>query len=1067
VARAIKIAKDNYMRIVSFTPLMAACLLTGIGTYVATAAPAAPQGIITAREYLNISGTALVDLTNNAKFPNNPDLINYSTVFEWPANEDGSQPLADVRNNYGVQIIGYFYPTAPGLHTFYLAADDNAVLYLSTDSNPANKKVIARETAWSPVRGWDSTAGGSDLTAKNSSTYVASEWPGGGTAINLAVGQAYYIEALVKEGGGGDNLAVSIDGTSPIPGTQLSSIDKTLGPVSVTTHPQSQTVLEGTPVTFSVVADGTPLWPSYAYQWKKGGVDILDATNRTYSIQFVSAADNGAQFTVTVTGAAGSPVTSNPATLTVNTDTTPPTIVSAAGGSTSTSPLSGVSVVFSERMDATSAGTAGNYSISGGVTISGVIVLDDTRVVLRTSAQTPSTTYTLTVNNLKDLAATPNTIAPNSTIQFNSVQFVQNTVQWQLWNGGITIGTLTNNLEDGDFGRVPDRSFATTLFESGRNLGDNYGARGYGWFKAPASGDYVFYITVDDNAQLFLSTDDNPANKKAIAAEATWSDNRTWTAAIGTEQASDTFAETQWPTGNQITLVQNQYYYLEAQWQEGGGGDGAEVTYKLASEADPATGAASRLTGSAIGIFLDVSTVIINITQQPQSTTVLENATATFTVAASGTSTPSYQWQKAAPAGAFSDIAGATSNTYTTPPLTMADNGARYRAVVTILGATRNSAEAVVTIQTDALPPTLVSARRSFTDNTKVTVAFSELMQAASANVAANYTINNGITVSAAALQADGKSVVLTTAAINRGTSNTLTVNAVRDLAGNQIAASAQIVIGFERGALLVLSGTDPATLNASDGILKSRLESRGYFVEAVSSVTDDVSMATGKDIVIISSTVPSGNVVETYKDVAVPVIEWEQAIQDDMAMTTVGGTTDRGTTTGLTTIEIVNASHPMAAGLPAGVLTIVSAGSELAWGQPAATAQVVARLVGTQNACIYGYDKGALLTDGTPAAERRVLFFMTDNVAAVMNADAFKLFDAAIDWAQNLAVAPPAPRITVVRVDPGNVIHIEWTGGGTLEVSDTVTGPWTDTTLTSPVNAPIDRALRFGRVKR
>ncbi|HKS36607.1 MAG TPA: Ig-like domain-containing protein, partial [Verrucomicrobiae bacterium] len=937
---------------------MAACLLTGIGTYMATAAsPTAPQGVITAKEFLNIGGTTLADLTNNASFPNNPDLINYSTVFEWPALEDGSQPVGDVKNNYGIQIIGYFYPTVTGAHTFYLAADDNAVLYLSTDSNPANKKVIARETAWSPVRAWDSTAGGSDVNAKNSSLYTASEWPGGGTAINLTANQPYYIEALVKEGGGGDSLAVSIDGVSPIPGTQLSSIDKTFGNVSITTQPQSQTVLEGAPVIFSVVADGTPLWPSYAYQWKKGGVDILDATNHTYSIQFVSALDNGAQFTVTVTGAAGSPVTSNPATLTVNTDTTPPTIVSAAGGSTSTSPLGGVSVVFSERMDATSVGTAGNYGISGGVTISSVIVLDDTRVVLRTSAQVPNTTYTLTVSNVKDRAATPNTIAANSTIQFSSVQFVQNTVQWQIWNGGITIGALTNNLADGDFGRVPDRAFARSLFESGRDLGDNYGARGYGWFKAPAGGDYVFYITVDDNAQLFLSTDDNPANKQAIAAEATWSDNRTWTAAIGTEQASDSYPDTQWPTGNTITLVQNQYYYLEAQWQEGGGGDGAEVTYKMVSEADPATGAASRLTGSAIGIFLDLSTVVINITQQPQNATILENSTATFTVAASGTSTPSYQWQKAAPVGAFSDIAGATSSTYTTSPLTMADNGARYRAVVTILGATRNSAEAVVTIQTDTVPPTLVSARRSFADNTKVTVVFSELMQAASANIPANYTINNGITVSAAALQTDGKSVVLTASPIARGTTNTLTVTGVRDLAGNQIAASAQITIGFERGALFVLSGTDPATVNASDGILQSRLESRGYFVEVASSVTDDVSMATGKDIVIISSTVPSGNVLDTYKDVAVPVIDWEQAVQDDMAWTTVGGTTDRGTTTGQTMIDIVNATHPMAAGLPAGLVTVVTAPSELVWGQPAASAQVVARLT-SGNPTIYGYDR-------------------------------------------------------------------------------------------------------------
>lgn len=59
------------------------------------------------------------------------------------------------------------------------------------------------------------------------------------------------------------------------------------------------------------------------------------------------------------------------------------------------------------------------------------------------------------------------------------------------------------------------------------------------------------------------------------------------------------------------------------------------------------------------------------------------------------------------------------------------------------------------------------------------------------------------------------------------------------------------------------------------------------------------------------------------------------------------------------------------------------------------------------------------------------------------------------------------SPQITLIRVDPGNVVRIEWINGGTLEVADEITGPWVDTTLTSPVNAPIDRVKRFGRVKR
>ncbi|HXT41737.1 MAG TPA: hypothetical protein VN887_17145, partial [Candidatus Angelobacter sp.] len=200
---------------------------------VRAAAPANAQGFITAKDFYNLNtgnGVAISGLTNNAKFPNSPDAIAYPTLFELHPNDDTStapatNPLG--LSDYGSQIIGYFYPTTTGPYTFYLCSDDNSILYLSTDSNPANKHLIAQETSWSNPRQYDNTSGGSDVTAKDSATFTGSQWPGGGAAINLTAGQPYYIEALFKEGGGGDNLSVSIDATAPIPGTMLSSIDRT------------------------------------------------------------------------------------------------------------------------------------------------------------------------------------------------------------------------------------------------------------------------------------------------------------------------------------------------------------------------------------------------------------------------------------------------------------------------------------------------------------------------------------------------------------------------------------------------------------------------------------------------------------------------------------------------------------------------------------------------------------------------------------------------------------------------------------------------------------------------
>ena len=83
-------------------------------------------------------------------------------------------------------------------------------------------------------------------------------------------------------------------------------------PPTITTQPASQTIVAGSPVTFSVVANGNVS----SYQWRKNGVNIAGATGSSYTITSVSAGDAGS-YTVVVSSGAG-PVTSSAATLTVN-----------------------------------------------------------------------------------------------------------------------------------------------------------------------------------------------------------------------------------------------------------------------------------------------------------------------------------------------------------------------------------------------------------------------------------------------------------------------------------------------------------------------------------------------------------------------------------------------------------------------------------------------------------------------------------------------------------------------------------------------------------------------------
>ncbi|MEI6390708.1 MAG: immunoglobulin domain-containing protein, partial [Verrucomicrobiota bacterium] len=80
---------------------------------------------------------------------------------------------------------------------------------------------------------------------------------------------------------------------------------------SITTQPVSQSVNQGSPVSFSVIATGTSL----NFQWRLNSVDISGATNDSYNIASATTNDAGI-YNVIVSNLAGS-VTSSNAVLTV------------------------------------------------------------------------------------------------------------------------------------------------------------------------------------------------------------------------------------------------------------------------------------------------------------------------------------------------------------------------------------------------------------------------------------------------------------------------------------------------------------------------------------------------------------------------------------------------------------------------------------------------------------------------------------------------------------------------------------------------------------------------------
>jgi len=83
----------------------------------------------------------------------------------------------------------------------------------------------------------------------------------------------------------------------------------------------------------------------------------------------------------------------------------------------------------------------------------------------------------------------------------------------------------------------------------------------------------------------------------------------------------------------------------------------------------------------------------------PVNVTVNAGGTAMFTAAASGSPTPTVQWQFSTDGGAtFNNLAGATTTTLTVPGLTAGQNGLRFRAVFTNAGGTATTTTATVTV---------------------------------------------------------------------------------------------------------------------------------------------------------------------------------------------------------------------------------------------------------------------------------------------------------------------------------------------------------------------------------
>lgn len=545
----------------------------------------------------------IATLTNSPSYPDNPfvrsNLYAFDSRVAFPD---------DSHEQYGSRTRGVFIPPYTGNWYFYVRADDPAQVFINpTGLDPAGKVLILDETGccgdWNKYQS---------------------------PPIPLQAGHAYYIEALHKEGTGGDyvKVAARFEGTGlPTLGVANTSVDTNAlhgaaigwpwapkdvgGPITIV-GPANVAVAENQLATFTVAASN-PAGLPMTYQWRRNGEDIPGATGPSYSFR-PTLADDGARFSVQV-AKLGSVALSAEATLTVTNDTTPPTVVGVHGSYI----LNRVIVSFSELVDELTAEDPVNYQFTAGFNLIGLPELDatGTNVILTLDTPlVPGESYEIVISGIRDIATVPNEMA-EVTLTFPAFVLSRGFAMEQLYfdiGGGTTIPDLINNPKYPD---SPDQVNYKTTLEGPINTYDNYGTRLTGWLVPPLDGEYVFYFCSDDQGQFSLSPDENPANLVVIAREPGWSAARTWTGPGGSGDRGD-------PPANVSTqmLAAARFYAFEAISKEGGGGDNTGVAWQLPGGTVPIIGTPG-IPGPFLYSLADPQGASVTITQQPQDAVVL------------------------------------------------------------------------------------------------------------------------------------------------------------------------------------------------------------------------------------------------------------------------------------------------------------------------------------------------------------------------------------------------------------------------------------------------------------
>jgi hypothetical protein len=162
-------------------------------------------------------------------------------------------------------------------------------------------------------------------------------------------------------------------------------------------------------------------------------------------------------------------------------------------------------------------------------------------------------------------------------------------------------------------------------------------------------------------------------------------------------------------------------------------------------------------------------------------------------------------------------------------------------------------------------------------------------------------------------------------------------------------------------------------------------------------------------DLIVLSSSVVPPKVGDALAKVAVPVLTWEAYLLDEMGLARANGESR----TRFNSINIVDADHPIMAGLAAGPTTVLSSLDKLSYGTPGPGATVLATVPGQPNqAAVFVYEPGAEMSSGLLAPACRTSVFANYSSPTTLTSAGATMLTNALDFTLGCepAVVVPDP---------------------------------------------------------